>query len=117
MKAGRLGLSEDDAKSILEALNVQLQKPGAREHLSHPVDEVRYSGCEKMVEVPMDIMIINRRLELDYYATKLSVFADVKLIRDMLGLRMVLVTRFPYVDKWTCAHVIEHSMGDRVYFL
>ena len=82
VKAGRPGLSDDDKKSILEALNVQLRKPGVREHLSRPVDEVRYSDYEKMVEVPIDMMFIKRRLESDYYATKLSVAADVKLIRD-----------------------------------
>lgn len=82
VKAGRPGLSDDDKKSILEALNVQLRKPGVREHLSQSVDEVRYSDYAKMVEVPIDMMFIKRRLESDYYATKLSVAADVKLIRD-----------------------------------
>jgi hypothetical protein len=82
VKAGRPGLSDDDKMFILEALNVQLRKPGVREHLSHPVDEVRYSDYAKMVEVPIDMMLIKRRLESDYYATKLSVAADVKLIRD-----------------------------------
>jgi hypothetical protein len=82
VKAGRPGLSDEDKKSIIEALNVQLRKPGVREHLSQPVDEVRYSDYARMVEVPIDMMFIKRRLESDYYATKLSVAADVKLIRD-----------------------------------
>jgi hypothetical protein len=83
VKAGRPGLSDDDKKSILEALNVQLRKPGVHEHyFSQPVDEVLYSDYAKMVEVPIDMMFIKRRLESDYYTNKLSVAADVKLIRD-----------------------------------
>ena len=78
----RPALSQDDKKLVNDALERQLQKSSVREYFSDPVDLVRYSDYLNMVEVPMDLMFVKQRLQSEYYATKFSVLADVKLIRD-----------------------------------
>jgi hypothetical protein len=75
-------LSEEEKKVILDGLNEQLRKPDVKEYLAQPVDQVRYCDYSKMVEVSLDLMFIKRRLDSDYYASKLSVVSDVRLIRD-----------------------------------
>ncbi|KAL3923359.1 MAG: hypothetical protein SGILL_001701 [Bacillariaceae sp.] len=75
-------LTDDETKSILEALDSLLQKPDISNHFSMPVDQERYYDYEVMIEVPMDLMSVKRRLNNDYYGSKLSVVADLRLIRD-----------------------------------
>jgi Bromodomain len=77
---GRPGLSEEDMKVVADALRKQMRKPAVREFYSKPVDTERYYDYLNMVEIPMDLSFIHRRFHSDYYATKLSVVADIKLI-------------------------------------
>lgn len=75
-------LNEDEKKFVLENLNAQLRKPSVKEYFSMPVDEVRYSDYHTMVEVEMSLLFIKRRLESNYYSSKLSVVSDLRLVRD-----------------------------------
>jgi hypothetical protein len=77
---GRPGLSEEDMKVVADALRKQMRKPAVREFYSKPVDTERYYDYLNMVEIPMDLSFIHRRFHSDYYATKWSVVADIKLI-------------------------------------
>ncbi|EEC48653.1 predicted protein, partial [Phaeodactylum tricornutum CCAP 1055/1] len=47
-----------------------------------PVNDYRYSDYPSRVEVPMDLTFVLNRLEADYYGSRPSVVADVRLIRD-----------------------------------
>jgi hypothetical protein len=75
-------LTDHETKSVLEALNSLLQNPDIANHFSMPVDQERYYDYGVMVEVPMDLMFVKRRLNNNYYGSKLSVVADLRLIRD-----------------------------------
>lgn len=75
-------LSDDEKKLVLESLNIQCRKESVAEHLNLPVDSNRYSDYNRMVEIEMHLMGVKRRLRCDYYASKLSVVGDLRLIRD-----------------------------------
>eukprot|EP00531_Pseudo-nitzschia_arenysensis_P009052 CAMPEP_0116157440 /NCGR_PEP_ID=MMETSP0329-20121206/23345_1 /TAXON_ID=697910 /ORGANISM="Pseudo-nitzschia arenysensis, Strain B593" /LENGTH=2316 /DNA_ID=CAMNT_0003654547 /DNA_START=150 /DNA_END=7100 /DNA_ORIENTATION=- len=75
-------MSENEKDSVLKELNRLLRKDDIANHLSMPVDQVRYCDYENMVEIPMDIMFIKRRLAANYYGSKLGAAADLRLIRD-----------------------------------
>jgi hypothetical protein len=49
---------------------------------SAPVDTRVFVDYLQMIEVPMDISFIRRRLSKNYYTNVLSIVADMKLIRD-----------------------------------
>jgi len=75
-------VSDSEKESILQELNRLLRKDDIANHLSMPVDQERYCDYANMVEIPMDIMFIKRRLAANYYGSKLAVAADLRLIRD-----------------------------------
>ncbi len=75
-------MSENEKDSVLKELNRLLRKDDIANHLSMPVDQVRYCDYANMVEIPMDIMFIKRRLAANYYGSKLGAAADLRLIRD-----------------------------------
>jgi len=75
-------MTEEEKESILQELNRLLRKDKIAHHLSMPVDQERYFDYANMVEIPMDMMIVKRRLTANYYGSKLGVAADLRLIRD-----------------------------------
>ncbi|KAL3920258.1 MAG: hypothetical protein SGILL_003351, partial [Bacillariaceae sp.] len=75
-------LTDDESSSILDAINSLLQNPDISSHFQMPVDMERYYDYAAMIEVPMDLMFIKRRLNNNYYGSKLSVVADLRLMRD-----------------------------------
>ncbi|KAL3944011.1 MAG: hypothetical protein SGBAC_001921 [Bacillariaceae sp.] len=78
----RPSLTDEEKKLIVDNLNEQLKKNEVREYFSRPVNQVRYSDYWSMVEVEMSLFFIKRRLEANFYGSKLSVVGDVRLIRD-----------------------------------
>lgn len=80
--ADRPSLTEEEKKEIRDALISIKEDSVVDDIFSEPVDERRFSDYSSRVEVPMDLSFISNRLEADYYATKFSVVADVRLIRD-----------------------------------
>mmetsp|Transcript_9846 Transcript_9846/g.23194 ORF Transcript_9846/g.23194 Transcript_9846/m.23194 type:complete len:2231 (+) Transcript_9846:109-6801(+) len=78
----RPSLTDEEKKLIVDNLNDQLKKSEVREYFSRPVNQIRYSDYWSMVEVEMSLFFIKRRLEANYYGSKLSVVGDVRLIRD-----------------------------------
>jgi hypothetical protein len=78
----RPSLTEEGKKFVLDHLNQVLRKPNVHDYFSMPVDETRYSDYKTMVEVEMNIMFMKRRLQSNYYGSKLSVISDLRLIRD-----------------------------------
>eukprot|EP00980_Cylindrotheca_fusiformis_P006268 scaffold1340_cov122-Cylindrotheca_fusiformis.AAC.11 len=81
-RPARPSLSDEDKKLVMDKLNEQLRKGDINEYFSRPVDQARYSDYWSMVEIEMSIFFIKRRLEENYYGSKLSVVGDVRLIRD-----------------------------------
>ncbi len=75
-------MSDVEKESVLQELNRLLRNDDIANHLSMPVDQVRYCDYGNMVEIPMDVMFIKRRLAANYYGSKLGVAADLRLIRD-----------------------------------
>ena len=75
-------MSDNEKESVLQELNRLLRKADIADHLSMPVDQVRYCDYENMVEIPMNIMFIKRRLSANFYGSKLGVVADLRLIRE-----------------------------------
>jgi hypothetical protein len=78
----RPSLSDEDKKLVMDKLNEQLRKSDVSEYFSRPVDQMRYSDYWSMVEIEMSLLFTKRRLESNYYGSKLSVVGDVRLIRD-----------------------------------
>ena len=75
-------MSDEEKEFVLQELNRLLRKDDIANHLSMPVDQVRYCDYVNMVEIPMDLMFIKRRLATNFYGSKLGVAADLRLIRD-----------------------------------
>jgi len=75
-------MSDDEKESILQELNRLLRKDEIANHLSMPVDQERYCDYANMIEIPMDLMFIKRRLAANFYGSKLGTAADLRLIRD-----------------------------------
>jgi WD40 repeat protein len=73
-------LSDEEKKRVRDALKGVSRLPGVDEFFLLPVDVTKYSDYATRVEVPMDLSFISDRLEADYYASRFSVVADVKLI-------------------------------------
>lgn len=72
-------LDENEKRAVRHALSDVRGLPSADEYFRYPVNE-SYSDYPTRVEVPMDFTFITNRLEADYYSTKYSVVADVRLI-------------------------------------
>ena len=77
----RTCLSDDESKQVREALKKLKRRPVVRELFLKEVDR-RYSDYPLRVEVPMHLSLIQRRLDNNYYTSRWSVVADVRLIRD-----------------------------------
>jgi hypothetical protein len=75
-------MSDDEKESVLKELNRLLRKDEIANHLSMPVDQERYCDYTNMIEIPMDMMFIKRRLAANFYGSKLGVASDLRLIRD-----------------------------------
>lgn len=74
-------LSEEDKKLMLENLNALSLDERIAELFNVDVDTIRYWDYERMVEIGMCLMFIKRRVKEDYYAAKVSVVGDVRLIK------------------------------------
>lgn len=75
-------LSDEDKIRAREALQKIRRAAEVREYFTDPVNERKYYDYSYRVEVPMNFTLIDRRLNANYYSTKYSLVADVKLIRD-----------------------------------
>ena len=75
-------LSEEENNAVLQEINRLLRNDDIAHHFSMPVDGERYCDYAMMVEIPMDLMTVKRRLATNYYGSKLAVAADLRLIRD-----------------------------------
>jgi WD40 repeat protein len=73
-------LSAEEKKTIRKALSVIRAMEGVKALFDQPVNTRRCSDYESRVEVPMSLSFVKTRLDRDYYATRLSVVADVALI-------------------------------------
>ena len=80
MPPRRPSLTDDEKRTIRRALKTINSLPNIDAFRS-PVDESHYSDYRTRVEVPMDLTFITTRLEADYYSTKYSVVADVRLVQ------------------------------------
>lgn len=78
----RPSLTEGEKATVRNALLEVKSIANVDEVFSFPVNQNRYTDYAYRVEVPMDLSIVSSRLEADYYATRLSVVFDVRLIRD-----------------------------------
>lgn len=74
-------LSDEDKEMLLDNLNTLSRDSGIAELFNVDVDTDRYWDYERMVEIGMSLMFIKRRLKEDYYASKVSVVGDMRLIK------------------------------------
>eukprot|EP00978_Attheya_sp_CCMP212_P011470 scaffold28300_cov59-Attheya_sp.AAC.2 len=73
----------DDEKSVvMKAIETISNESIVKMWFNNPVDTGAYSDYLNRIEVPMDMSFIRKRLNNNYYSSKLSVLADVKLIHD-----------------------------------
>jgi Bromodomain len=72
-------LDENDKRLVRDALNRIRSMEDVSECFGFPVSEA-YSDYTCRVEIPMDLSFIADRIEADYYATKFSFLADLRLI-------------------------------------
>ena len=75
-------LTDDQEKAAIEILDELESDVYVKATFSAPVNERSFVDYSMMIEVPMDISIIRRRLHKKYYTNILSVNADMKLVRD-----------------------------------
>lgn len=78
----RKNLSEEEKRMAHDALKKIKRIPDVREQFIDPVNERRYSDYNTRVEVKMHLSFIEKRLDSNFYSSRLSVVFDVKLIRD-----------------------------------
>lgn len=69
-----------EKKKVREALAQIRSIENVEEYFVYPVNIQRYTDYMARVEVPMCLDIIRTRIDADYYASRLSVVYDVKLI-------------------------------------
>lgn len=72
-------LNDADKRSIRDTLNHLRLMPGVMEDFVLPV-KANYSDYTCRVELPTNLTLIAERVEADYYATKFSFVADIRLI-------------------------------------
>lgn len=75
-------LTNEQTKAILGIVDSLESDTHLKAIFSAPVDTRMFVDYNQMIEVPMDISLIRRRLNQQYYTNVYSVLADVKLIRD-----------------------------------
>lgn len=75
-------LSDEEKRRVRKGINVIKALPSIEDTFGKPVNERKYSDYTVRVEIPMDLSFISTRLESDYYASRLSVISDVKLIYE-----------------------------------
>mmetsp|Transcript_45051 Transcript_45051/g.109545 ORF Transcript_45051/g.109545 Transcript_45051/m.109545 type:complete len:2276 (-) Transcript_45051:82-6909(-) len=78
----RPGMSQEDKTRVLNALTDICKDETVAEQLTRPVNSQEYYDYDMMVEVPMDVMFIKRRVNSNYYNSTLAVVADLRLVRD-----------------------------------
>lgn len=78
----RPSLTDEEKEQVLKAIDTVRSMDDIGTVFGSAVDQDRYSDYSWRVEVPMDLAYIENRVRANYYATKLSVVSDVKLIRE-----------------------------------
>lgn len=79
------GIKEPAQIRLLEMLTALIndkEDPRIRNFFLFPVDTRRYSDYDMMIEVPMDLSLIRKRLENSYYSNLRSFMNDIKLIKE-----------------------------------
>ncbi|CAB9519710.1 bromodomain and WD repeat domain containing [Seminavis robusta] len=82
LRLSRPCLDDDEKKRARDALKNLKRIPQVREQLICAVNQRQYTDYSCRVEVPMHLGFVERRLEANYYSSRMSIVADVKLIRD-----------------------------------
>eukprot|EP00571_Detonula_confervacea_P009850 CAMPEP_0172301324 /NCGR_PEP_ID=MMETSP1058-20130122/3238_1 /TAXON_ID=83371 /ORGANISM="Detonula confervacea, Strain CCMP 353" /LENGTH=2176 /DNA_ID=CAMNT_0013011391 /DNA_START=239 /DNA_END=6769 /DNA_ORIENTATION=- len=72
----------EETKNALKAAVHTIINPEVKELFHEHVDTGRYIDYLEMVEVPIYISLIQKRLRSNYYSNKLSVLADIELVRE-----------------------------------
>ena len=75
-------LHENEKAALLKIIDKQEENRQIRVWFTYHVNANRYTDYLNMIEIPMDMIIIRKRLMEGYYTNKLSVIADMKTIRD-----------------------------------
>ncbi|KAL7551928.1 hypothetical protein ACHAWF_015148 [Thalassiosira exigua] len=76
-------MGEEARKNVKKALNVIKRfDPKVRDLFLDVVNTDRYIDYLEMVEVPMNLSLIQKRLLSNYYTNKNSVVADMELVRE-----------------------------------
>ena len=76
-------MSEDVTRDVTAALDQVLKlDPLIREMFHDPVDTNTYTDYLDMIEVPMYLSLIKKRLKNNYYTNKDSVVADMELVKE-----------------------------------
>ena len=76
-------IGENVRLAIREALHkVMNLDPNANEWFFDHVDTSKYTDYLEMIEVPMYLSLIQKRLRTNYYTNKLSVIADLELMKE-----------------------------------
>lgn len=75
-------LTDEQTSALTDILNSLESDEYVKSTFSAPVDTRRFTDYELMVEVPIDLSFIKRRLQHKYYTNVYSVLADMKLLRD-----------------------------------
>ena len=74
-------ISETAQVQLIETLSeLMAEDPRVKTFFLSPVDTRTYSDYNLMVEVPMDLSLVRKRLENSYYSNLQSFMADIKLI-------------------------------------
>lgn len=82
LPSSRPSLNETEKGVVRDAIASIKDITGVEDVFLLPVNDYRYSDYPSRVEVPMDLTFVLNRLEADYYGSRPSVVADVRLIRD-----------------------------------
>lgn len=77
----RPSLTDEEKETVRKALSAVKAHSNVEEFFSLPVDQDRYTDYPTRVEIPMDLTTVSKRLEADYYATRLSAVFDGKHIQ------------------------------------
>ena len=76
-------MGEEVRKAVRTALRtIERLEPSVKEWFFDQVDTSRYTDYFEMIEVPMYLSLIQKRLRSNYYTNKLSVLADMELIKE-----------------------------------
>lgn len=105
-------LDAEEKKQMMDLINAQLRNDVVMEHLAQQVNRSQYSDYDKMVEVEMYFMKIKRRIQENFYATKLSVINDIKLIKENCLKYNGVENELTQISMQMYEEVLEQALSD-----